>query len=102
MPSQPLIPPLLVPLLSSLPPQGSLTLITSVLAASTNWLVLRFLYAALKDRGLKDEGEVAGEEARVVLVSWLRGWELWREGEMRLVSFQTTSSKARLYKMASR
>jgi elongator complex protein 6 len=40
------IPPLLEPYLA-IPPEASLILLTSVLGASTNWLVLRYLYSAL-------------------------------------------------------
>ena len=88
MPSQPPIPPLLSPFLSSLPPPRSLTLLTSVLAASTNWLVLRFLYAALREKRLSDDGQDGGiGEGRAVLVSWLRSGEFWREGGRRLVRF---------------
>ncbi|KAF7587582.1 hypothetical protein BBP40_007023 [Aspergillus hancockii] len=46
MPSQPPLPPLLAPYVSSWP-QSSLTVLSSVLGATGNWLVLRFLYAAL-------------------------------------------------------
>ncbi|EAW09269.1 uncharacterized protein ACLA_034720 [Aspergillus clavatus NRRL 1] len=46
MPSQPAIPPLLSPYVTSLP-QSSLTVLSSVLDATGNWLVLRFLHAAL-------------------------------------------------------
>ena len=86
MPSQPHIPPLLASQLSSLPPARSLTLLTSVLNASVNWLVLRFIYAALKDLNAHDEG---GGEVRVVLVSWLRDWEGWRNAGRRMgIDFQ--------------
>ncbi|RHZ60143.1 hypothetical protein CDV55_103590 [Aspergillus turcosus] len=46
MPSQPAVPPLLAPYVTSLP-HSSLTVLSSVLDATGNWLVLRFLYAAL-------------------------------------------------------
>ncbi|GFF27256.1 hypothetical protein IFM46972_02022 [Aspergillus udagawae] len=46
MPSQLAVPPLLTPYVTSLP-QSSLTVLSSVLNATGNWLVLRFLYAAL-------------------------------------------------------
>ncbi|KAF4222680.1 hypothetical protein CNMCM8980_007842 [Aspergillus fumigatiaffinis] len=46
MPSQPAVPPLLTPYVTSLP-HSSLTVLSSVLDATGNWLVLRFLYAAL-------------------------------------------------------
>ena len=85
------IPPLLQPY-TRLPTKDSLILLTSVLGASTNWLVIRFLCGALssahatKDGGdgvgrLSDEfsGAREGEgESAVVLVSWMRDWEFWR------------------------
>lgn len=93
--SHPRIPPLLSPYLA-LPPESSLILLTSVLGASTNWLVLRFLCAALADRTagarrvggeeLADQGGDADGEVRVVLVSFLRDWGFWREGGRRVVS----------------
>lgn len=90
MPIQAPIPPLLSPLLSHIPPAGSLVLLTTVLANPTNWLLLRFLYTALKSgsSGLRADGD--GEEknsVQVVLVSWLRAWEWWKEGGRKLVSF---------------
>ncbi|EHA19998.1 hypothetical protein ASPNIDRAFT_39417 [Aspergillus niger ATCC 1015] len=53
MPSQPPLPPLLTPYVSSLPP-SSLTVLSSVLGATGNWLVLRFLYAALNSSSTSD------------------------------------------------
>jgi elongator complex protein 6 len=99
------IPLLLEPYLS-LPPEASLILLTSVLGASTNWLVLRFLYNALAapttgpqlgvrrdtdviGRAGEDgdwKGEEEGEGTRVVLASFLRDLNFWREGGRRLVS----------------
>lgn len=77
MPSQPPIPPLLSPLLQTPPKSCSLSLLTSVLSASTNWLVLRFVYTALGEKSLNDDGTTG--EVRVLMISWLRGLELWRE-----------------------
>lgn len=85
------IPPLLQPY-TRLPTKDSLILLTSVLGASTNWLVIRFLCGALssahasKDGGdgvgkLSDEFSGAREEegeSAVVLASWMRDWEFWR------------------------
>ena len=71
------------------PPAGSLTLVTSVLNATSNWLLLRAIYAALY--GVNDDGgtdyaqirELGGprerEQRRVVFVSLLRGLDLWKE-----------------------
>lgn len=96
MPSQPAIPALLSPLLQTPPKACSLYLLTSVLSASTNWLVLRFIYAALlagegreKKSLLNDNnknnynnnnnGTTTTGEFRVLMISWLRGLELWGE-----------------------
>lgn len=73
------IPPLLEPYLA-LPDEASLILLTNVLGASSNWLVLRYIYSILKSQ---DEGENAG----VVLVSFMRDSTFWREGGGRMVSF---------------
>lgn len=78
------IPPLLEPYLS-LPPEASLILLTSVLGASTNWLVLRYLHIALvPPPGIEADFE-AENEINVVLVSFLRDLTFWREGGRRLV-----------------
>ncbi|KAB8277831.1 hypothetical protein BDV30DRAFT_168726 [Aspergillus minisclerotigenes] len=88
MPAQPPLPPLLAPYVSSLP-QSSLTVLSSVLGATGNWLVLRFLYAALSAPsnsatafGLN--GSEGVKNRKVVLVSFLRGWEFWRSEAKRL------------------
>ena len=87
MPSQPPIPPLLSPYVSTTP-STSLTCLTSTLAASTNWLVLRFIYAATKNASLdrQDLTQADTENTRIVLVSWLRDANFWREGGRKLVS----------------
>lgn len=97
------IPALLQPYVQ-LPPQASLILLTGVLGATTNWLTIRFLHAALgaqrpaghgSSQAAKDEvtgyASYSTEKANagidktdenakvaVVLVSWLRDWEFWR------------------------
>ncbi|KAH8667531.1 putative UPF0405 protein C3H7.10 [Tricladium varicosporioides] len=58
------ISPLLEPYLA-LPLEASLILLTSVLGASTNWLVLRFLHSALLSG---DASLVDGDAEKVVLV----------------------------------
>ncbi|CAG9995851.1 unnamed protein product [Clonostachys byssicola] len=70
------IPPLLEPYLA-LPDEASLILLTNVLGATSNWLVLRYLYSILKNQ---DDGENAG----VVLVSFMRDSTFWREGAGRM------------------
>jgi len=100
MPTSTRIPPLLEPYVK-LPPQNSLTLLTGVLNASTNWLVLRYLCSVLggggdgasraSGRKARHTGQdaldssISGGEyddersaAAVVLVSWMRDWEFWK------------------------
>ncbi|KAH8802683.1 hypothetical protein F5884DRAFT_903322 [Xylogone sp. PMI_703] len=75
------IPSLLEPYLS-LPPEASLVLLTNVLSASSNWVVLRFLYSALAQQ---DGGSTAAnEQNKVVLISFLRDFGFWKEGARRL------------------
>jgi hypothetical protein len=83
------IPPVLSPYVTPAP-QGSLTLVTSVLDAASNWLLLRYIHAALKDNvadKTHGSGDVLGsdignhlrENFKVIFVSILRGFEQWRE-----------------------
>ncbi|KAJ5111124.1 hypothetical protein N7532_001659 [Penicillium argentinense] len=88
MPSQPPLPHLLVPYLSD-QTDSSLTLISSILGATSNWLVLRFLHAALSSSssphmpiGVEDQYD--GKKRKVVLVSFMRGWEFWKSEAKRL------------------
>ncbi|KAJ6114814.1 hypothetical protein N7486_000592 [Penicillium sp. IBT 16267x] len=88
MPSQPPLPPLLTSYLSS-QPESSLTLISSILGATSNWLVLRYLYSALNNShssnaALGFDESHDGAKKKVVLVSFLRGWEFWRAEAKRL------------------
>lgn len=95
MPSQPPLPPLLTSYLSS-QPESSLTLISSILGATSNWLVLRYLYSALSTSNSSnaaigfDESH-NGAKKKVVLVSFLRGWEFWRAEAKRLVCLSKLS-----------
>lgn len=82
------IPPLLEPYLA-LPPEASLIVLTNVLGASSNWLVLRHLYSYLRGSaaGLgSGDGSGNGETDGVVLVSFLRDGAFWKDGAGRLVS----------------
>lgn len=74
--SAPKIPPLPAPLLG-LPPAAGLVLLTGVLGASANWLLLRWACALL----LRRDGDVA-----VVLVSFMRGGGFWRDAAAKMVS----------------
>lgn len=79
------VPHLLEPYLL-LPAESSLILLTNILSASTNWLVLRYLHSFLaKANNAEDESGREGT-ASVVLVSYLRDWAFWKEGARKLVS----------------
>ncbi|KAK8176372.1 hypothetical protein BC567DRAFT_288258 [Phyllosticta citribraziliensis] len=78
-PSSSRIPSLLQPYIQGLP-EGSLHLLTSVLGASANWLLIRYISGALGDvqpangrRANDHDGTTA-----VVLVSFLRDWDFWK------------------------
>ncbi|KAF5023495.1 hypothetical protein F66182_4446 [Fusarium sp. NRRL 66182] len=74
------IPHLLEPYLT-LPSDASLSLVTSVLGASSNWLVLRHVYSYL--RGSTD-GDERTKDTGVVLVSFMRNGTFWQEGSSKL------------------
>lgn len=82
------IPPLLESYLS-LPPETSQIVLTGILGASTNWLVLRYLHSLLKPattRAQHDgEGNPEQDDVKVVLVSWMRDYSFWKDGAGRLV-----------------
>lgn len=88
------IPPLLESYLS-LPPETSQIVLTGILGASTNWLALRYLYSLLRpataatrlDRG--GDAGAAGEDVKVLLVSFMRDHAFWKEGAGRLVCFSS-------------
>ncbi|KAL1613049.1 hypothetical protein SLS60_001281 [Paraconiothyrium brasiliense] len=75
MPPNSRIPPLLQPLVRT-PKNDSLLLLTSTLDASANWLLTRFLYDTLGSGAKHDEN---GGAKNVVLVSWMRDYEFWRQ-----------------------
>lgn len=78
------IPHLLEPYLT-LPPENSHVLLTSVLGASTNWLVLRYIYSYLQKKiGPQDDGVAPKESINVVLVSFMRDFAFWKEGAGRM------------------
>ena len=86
MPPSPRIPPLLHPHIQ-LPSVNSILLLTSTLGASANWLIIRFLCDALssepkyanENAALGDGKDESSKDIAVVLVSWLRDWEFWRQ-----------------------
>ncbi|KAG9187747.1 hypothetical protein G6011_05618 [Alternaria panax] len=69
------IPPLLQAYVE-LPRDDSILLLTSTLGASANWLLVRFLCSALSTTTRQDGG---GEAHGVVLVSWMREYDFWRQ-----------------------
>ncbi len=88
------IPPLLSPYVSPAP-AGSSALVTSVLDATSNWLILRFIHAALDwkrsaVRAGAGTGGISAEDQdenySMVFVSVLRGSEQWREMGKKVVS----------------
>ncbi|KAM0279663.1 hypothetical protein ACHAQH_004465 [Verticillium albo-atrum] len=78
------IPHLLEPYLA-LPPEHSSILLTSVLGASTNWLILRYLYSYLhkKTSQAQEPTEDTGD-INVVLVSFMRDFNFWKDGAGKL------------------
>ncbi|KAK1982774.1 hypothetical protein LZ30DRAFT_589922 [Colletotrichum cereale] len=70
----------------ALPPECAQILLTGVLGASTNWLVLRHLYSYLRKPAASggEEEAAAAEDARVVFVSFMRDFAFWKEGAGRL------------------
>lgn len=85
------IPPLLESYLS-LPPETSQIVLTGILGASTNWLTLRYLYSLLRPvnaaaprRNGDGDADGAGEDVKVLLVSFMRDHAFWKEGAGRLV-----------------
>jgi elongator complex protein 6 len=86
------IPHLLSACISHSAGEDRLTLLTSVLGASTNWLVLRFLQSFLHHGGSKKATAVGDEDAplgqddvSVVLVSFLRDMAFWKDSAKKLV-----------------
>ncbi|KAL8708255.1 MAG: hypothetical protein Q9220_006832 [cf. Caloplaca sp. 1 TL-2023] len=81
MPSQPAIPPLLCDHFRPTH-ERSLVLITSVLGASANWILLRQVHAALRPKRSVSDHQT--ENVAVVFVTWLRGIEFWNDGAKKL------------------
>lgn len=97
-----LIPPLLEPYLTPRQPDLHLEILTGVLGASTNWLLLRYLNSylagssAAASRGSEffdaAEPAAAGDQddgdgsANVLLVSFMRDYAFWRDGAAKMVS----------------
>ena len=77
------IPSLLEPYVA-LPPEASLILLTSVLGASSNWLVLRFIYSTLQNQDVAPETP-PGQDTKILLVSFMRDLAFWKENARRLV-----------------
>jgi elongator complex protein 6 len=75
------IPTLLEPYLS-LPHETSLILLTSVLGASTNWLVTRYLHTLLTPS--RSSPGSPPDDVTVILLSFLRDYSFWRDAAGRL------------------
>jgi elongator complex protein 6 len=94
------VPPLLEPYLR-LPPETSLIVLTSVLGASTNWLVQRYLCSLLATSGRSTTAPAAGDDGHdestaVVLVSFLRDYAFWKDSAGRSgVDLDALSRKGR-------
>ncbi|KAL8643110.1 MAG: hypothetical protein Q9228_000290 [Teloschistes exilis] len=56
--------------------------LTSVLNASTNWILLRHVYSALKSHSSPSTELVGG--TAVLFISWLHGSDFWRDGARKL------------------
>ncbi|ROW16339.1 hypothetical protein VPNG_02684 [Cytospora leucostoma] len=99
------IPPLLESYLS-LPPETSQVVLSGILGASTNWLVLRSLYSLLKPArggarpGRGDEEGISDDEGdvKVLLVSFMRDFSFWKDGAGRLgLNLETLTAQGRFY-----
>ena len=98
------VPPLLEPYVA-LPPETSLIVLTSVLGASSNWLVQRYLYSFLRSQRVLGSAGADGtqrsnadtREYSVVFVSFLRDYTFWKDGAARLgLDFDALSKHGRL------
>lgn len=69
----------------TIPPEHAHVLLTSVLGASSNWLVLRYLYSYLQKKTVSQDGGDDEERINVVLVSFMRDFAFWKDGAGRLV-----------------
>jgi len=73
----------------ALPSETSLILLTSVLGASTNWLLLRYLQSFLRPSSPdgNGNGDAQKEKVKVLLLSFMRDWAFWKDGGRKLVSW---------------
>ncbi|CAD6447700.1 2eb11d56-2da5-427e-9962-999d1988cee7 [Sclerotinia trifoliorum] len=82
------LPPLLAPYLSlpsSTSYESSLILLTSVLGAGTNWVLLRYLSSLFSStEGNGTGNEDADRETKVVFMSFMRDMNFWREGARKI------------------
>ncbi|KAL8412424.1 hypothetical protein RB596_001588 [Gaeumannomyces avenae] len=79
------LPPLLEQYLA-LPPEAALVVLSGVVGASTNWLVLRYMASFLgrSPPPPTGAGETDGDDTAVLLVSFMRDFSFWRVGAGRL------------------
>lgn len=81
------VPPLLEPYLG-LPPECAHIVLTNVLGATTNWLILRYIYSYLHKKSTttsEDDQVEDGPPVNVVLVSFMRDLTFWKEWAVKLV-----------------
>jgi elongator complex protein 6 len=94
------IPPALEPYLA-FPEESTLTLFHGILGASTNWFLLRYLYSLLQTKPAPRQSSASASPKRegsvgVVLVSFLRDFNFWRDGASRLgVNLEALGTKGR-------
>lgn len=89
------IPALLQPVVRT-PKDDSLLLLTSTLDCSANWLLARFLYDALRKHSSADGGGEDGGRGptKVVLVSWTRDYDFWRQEVRKSTGLDLTALRA--------
>ena len=103
------LPPTLAPYIQQCLQLRSLTLLTSVLDTPANWLLARFITAALNpavQRSLTSASDGESTPYSVVVVSIWRSFDLWAEILKKCVSMNTFTKlhllitpRARIYKM---
>jgi elongator complex protein 6 len=70
-----------------LPPEASLALVTSTVNTTANWVLLRYIYAALnqQENGRNAIASLRADNTGVVLVSYLRDSTFWKTEARRAV-----------------
>jgi elongator complex protein 6 len=80
------------------PQLNGLILLTSVLNASNNWLILRYLHSLLPGTGVRGPAlsEYQDNYNVVIFLSLLRSWDFWEECSRKIVLsfFASNSNKS--------